>query len=211
MKFNFMPKNEKFQDIFNRASKNVVDAAKSFKLLMIKWDSNSELFEKIRDFEHEGDLIRHELVDKLNHTFITPFDREDIYELSGRLDDIVDMIQACTDRMQIYNLDFSKNEGMLQLAEIVEKTTISLDRAISEMHDEKKKRRTYDYCIEVNQYENEGDILVRKLLKNLFADRSKISSLEVILFKEVYEFAESIIDKCENVAHTIEGIVVKNC
>lgn len=211
MKFNFLPRDEKFQDIFNRASANIVEAAKSFKLLMTKWDANSELFEKIRELEHEGDLIRHELVDKLNHTFITPFDREDIYGLSGDMDDIVDMIQACTDRMQIYNLNFSGNDGVFQLAEIVEKSAIALDKAISNMHDDKKKSRICDYCIEVNQYENEGDVVVRKLLKGLFADRSKISSLEVILFKEVYEFAESIIDKCETVAHTIESVVVKNC
>ncbi|MBI4722752.1 MAG: DUF47 family protein [Candidatus Stahlbacteria bacterium] len=118
MKFNFMPRDENFWNMFARASKNVVEAAKNFKLLIAQWDSVEEKIEKIQELEHEGDLIRHELVDKLNRSFITPIDREDIYELSGELDDIVDMIQACADRMQIYKLDFSgpHDEGLLELA-----------------------------------------------------------------------------------------------
>lgn len=210
MKFTLIPKEEKFQDMFSRASKNVVEAAGIFKDIISDWNSSSNKIERIHELEKEGDTIRHELVDKLNHTFITPIDREDIYELSGELDDIIDMIQACVDRMQIYNLKFSGSEGLLHLAEALQKSTVSLDKAIDEMHDEKKRRRVLEYCIEINVYENEGDNLIRKLLRELFEGRTKTSSLEIMLWKEIYEFVEAIIDKCEDVACTIESIVVKN-
>jgi uncharacterized protein len=210
MRLNLIPRDEKFQDMFSKASKNVVEAAKTFKEAIGEWKLNKEKVNKIHDLEREGDLIRHELIDKLNHTFITPIDREDIYDLSGELDDIVDMIQASIDRMQIYDLDFSGNEGLLHLAEVVEKSSILLDNAINDMHDNKKKRRVLDQCIEINQLENEGDNLIRKLLRSLFEDRKAMSSLDIMLWKEIFEFVESIIDKCEDVACTIESIVVKN-
>jgi hypothetical protein len=207
MKFNFLPKDEKFQDIFARSSKNVVETAKEFKCFIKNWDFNVE---KIHMYEQEGDIIRHELIDKLNHTFITQIDREDIYKLSGELDDIVDMMQASADRLVIYNLKQPKDDGLLHLAGIIEKSTVLIEKAIVDMHDTKKHRRVLDYTIEINHLENEGDTLVRKLLTKLFENCSTASPLETMIWKEVYEYLEDIIDKCEDVACTIESIVVKN-
>ena len=210
MRINLLPRDEKFQEIFSSASKNVVESAQVFKALLKDWNPASEKITRIHELEHEGDLIRHELVDKLNRTFITPIDREDIYELSKELDDIMDMIQACVDRMQIYNLNFSKSEGLIGLAEIIEKATVEIDRSINDMHVHKRRKCVFDSCVEVNRLEHEGDSLTRKLLKNLFETRAGTSSLEIILWKEVFEFAESIIDKCEDVSCTIEGIICKS-
>jgi len=203
-----MPKEEKFQGIFSRSSKNVMEAAKTFKIMLQEWNFDVT---RIHEIENEGDMIRHELIHKLNNTFITPIDREDIYNLSSELDDIVDMMQACADRLLIYNLKKpADDDGLVQLTEIIEKATLLIDKAITDMHDEKKRNRICDYTIEINQLENQGDLLARKLLKNLFEKPNKEKTLEIIIWKEVYEFLEDIIDKCEDVACTIESIIVKN-
>jgi len=209
MLFNFMPKDGNFQEIFSRASKNVVKGARAFVELLEKWDGSEEMLEPIHTLEREGDIIRHELVDKLNRTFITPFDREDIYGLSGELDDIIDMIQACSDRMQIFGIKKITDE-LKSLAVIVEKATILLDNAIEEMNDKKKTVRVLDYLIEVNRLENEGDNVVKKALRELFEKGDNAHALDIFKLKETYEAVEEAIDKCESVAHTIEGIVVKN-
>ncbi|MFA5859835.1 MAG: DUF47 family protein [Elusimicrobiota bacterium] len=209
MGFNLMPKDENFQGMFSRTSKNVVEAAKTFHQLVKNWDAGSPLIDKIHEIEHEGDLIRHELVDKLNRTFITPIDREDIYALSGELDDIIDMIQAVMDRMKIYRIR-KIDDGLVKLAEILERSAVLVDKAICEMDDKKKVTRVMDYCIEINQLENEGDNMFKKLLADLFdGDDASKNPLEVIKWKETYEAVEAALDKCENVACTIESIVVK--
>lgn len=208
MKFNWFPHDESFQEMFSRASKNMVKTATTFKLLVEKWDPMDEKIETIHELEKEGDLIRHELVDKLNRTFITPIDREDIYALSGELDDIVDKIQATTDRMKIYRINRS-DEGLIKLAEILEKATMLLDKAISESGDKKNIRRVLDYTIEINQLENEGDNVFKKMLANLFDNGANSHPLDVVKWKDTYEAIEAAIDKCEDVACTIESIVVK--
>lgn len=204
-----MPKNEDFFGYFRRASMNAVEAARTFRELVADWKPDSDRIERIHEIEKEGDLVRHELVDKLNRTFITPIDREDIYALSGELDDIIDMIQACTDRMQIYCLG-KIDANIIKMAEILEKSAMALQKAISEMNDKKKSRRVLDYLIEVNQLENEGDAMLRVLLKELFCKCRAEDALEVMKLKETYEAVEAAIDKCENCACTIESIVVKH-
>lgn len=208
MKLNLFPHDESFQEMFSRASKNVVKAATTFKLLVEKWNPEDEKIEVIHELEKEGDRIRHELVDKLNRTFITPIDREDIYALSGELDDIVDMIQATTDRMKIYRINRS-DKGLMQLAEILEKATILLDKAIEESNDKKNVRRVLDYFIEINQLENEGDNLFKQILGNLFDNGAAGHALEVVKWKDTYEAIEAAIDKCEDVACTVESVIVK--
>lgn len=209
MGFNFMPKDEDFYGYFKKASKIAVDAARTFKELVGSWSPDSKKIDEIHAIEKEGDLVRHELVDKLNRTFITPIDREDIYSLSGELDDIIDMIQACTDRMQIYCIG-KINPDTIKLAEILEKSAIALEKAIGDMQDKKKTRRVMDHVIEVNQLENEGDTMLRKLLRDLFCGCKAEDALEIMKMKEMYEAIEAAIDKCEDCACSIESIVVKH-
>ncbi len=209
MRLNLLPRDENFHELFAKASKNVVEGAKTFKELIDHWSVNDSRIDKIHAQEKEGDLIRHELVDRLNRTFITPIDREDIYALSGELDDVIDMIQACADRMQIYRIE-KVDPDLARLAEILEKSAVAVDAAISDMQDKKKARRVLDHLIEVNQLENEGDNVVKKLLRDLFEKGTSANALEVFKLKETYEAVEAAIDKCEDVACTIESIVVKH-
>jgi predicted phosphate transport protein (TIGR00153 family) len=205
--FSLIPKEQKFFEMFNRAAKNAVETARTYRELVKTYTLDHAHIQKIRDLEHEGDIITHEVMDSLNRTFITPFDREDIHGLTSDLDNIVDGIQAVSDRMQMYHID-RVDPYIVKLAEILEKATVEVEKAVREMSDFKNARRVLDFCIEINRLENEGDSALTAAIENLF--KGAKDPLEVIKWKEVYEITESAIDRCEDVANTIEGIVVKN-
>jgi predicted phosphate transport protein (TIGR00153 family) len=207
MNFSLIPKEQKFYEMFSRAAKNAVEAATAYKELVKNYRLDHPNFQKIRDLEHEGDLITHEVLDSLNRTFITPFDREDIHGLTSDIDNIVDAIQAVSDRMQMYHID-AHDPHIQRLAEILEKATQEVLKTVNEVGDFKNARRVMDHCIEINRLENEGDAALKDAVENLF--KGNPSPLHVIKWKEVYEITEGAIDRCEDVANTIEGIVVKN-
>ena len=205
--FSFFPKEEGFFDILEEASENVVKGAKAFRELVSHWSLDSELIPQIREIEHEGDRMTHEVIDRLNRTFITPIDREDIHDLAKELDDVIDIIQATMDRMQLYRIETS-SPVLVQMVEVLLKSTEVVDKAIKSLRDMKHTRSTLDFCIEVNRLENEGDAIFKTALGNLFSEKRDV--LDIIRWKEVYEAAEFANDKCEDIANIIEGIIVKN-
>jgi predicted phosphate transport protein (TIGR00153 family) len=207
MAFSFIPKEEKFFELFDHQAAHNVEAAKVFKELVASWNPKSDAFKKLQDIEHEGDITAHEIYDKLNRTFITPFDREDIHLLASELDDIVDILQSVATRMQLYHIDAMKPE-IAPMADILLSAAESVRKAIGEMKDPQKIRRVQDYCIEINRLENAGDRALEAAIGKLF--EGKPDPLEVIKWKEIYEGLEASIDKCEDVAHMIESILVKN-
>ena len=207
MAFSFFPKDEGFFDILEEASENVVKGAKAFRELVSHWSLDSELIPQIREIEHEGDRMTHEVIDRLNRTFITPIDREDIHGLAKELDDVIDIIQATMDRMQLYRIETS-SPILVQMVEVLLKSTEVVDKAIKSLRDMKHTRRTLDFCIEVNRLENEGDAIFKTALGELFSEKRDV--LDIIRWKEVYEAAEFANDKCEDIANIIEGIIVKN-
>jgi hypothetical protein len=207
MAFHLFPKDEGFFDILEEASANVVKGATAFRELVAQWSLTSDLIPKIRELEHEGDRMTHEVIDRLNRTFITPIDREDIHDLAKELDDVIDIVQATMDRMQLYRIETS-SPFLLQLVEVLVKATVVLDKAIRSLRDMKHTRRTLDFCIEVNRLENEGDTIFQAALGELFSNKQDVFHL--ICWKEIYEAAEFATDKCEDIANIIEGIIVKN-
>lgn len=207
MVFSLIPKEQKFFEMFERAAKNAVETARTYKDLVQNYSFDHPNIQKIRDLEHEGDIITHEVIDSLNRTFITPFDREDIHALSSDIDNIVDAIQAVSDRMHMYHIS-RKDPYICRLAEILEKSILEVQKAVREMADPKNTRRVLDFCIEINRLENDGDAALTEAIENLF--KGSPDPLEVIKWKEVYEITEAAIDRCEDVANTIESIVVKN-
>ena len=207
MRFSLIPKEEKFFELLEEASENVIKAAKAFQSLLNHWSPTSPEFQNIRDLEHAGDRMTHEIIDKLNRTFITPLDREDIFSLATELDDVVDIIQATTDRMQLYRIQ-SSTPHLVKMADVIVNATQVVSQAIKSLRDLSHTRRTLDYCIEVNRLENEGDALLKTALGELFADHGDV--LNIIKWKEVYEATEFATDKCEDIANVIEGIIVKN-
>lgn len=205
--FSIIPKEEKFFDIFEEAADNVQKAAQAFRDLVANWSLTSDKIKLIRDLEHEGDRMTHEVLDKLNRTFITPLDREDIHGLTTELDDVIDIIQSTMDRMLLFRIT-STTPALLKMVDVLVQSTEAIGKAIKSLRDLKHTRRTLDFCIEINRLENVGDAYLQSALEELFTDPKDV--LQVIKWKEIYEAAEFATDKCEDVANVIESIIVKN-
>lgn len=206
MAFSMLPKEEKFFELFEAQAAHNVNAAKVFREMALKWSRETAPFDKLRDIEHEADITCHEIYDKLNRTFITPFDSEDIRELASELDTVVDLIESVGQRMYLYRIEKS-NDDLVQLTDILWQATETVRKAIAELQNPQKSRRVIDYCIEVNRLENAGDQALGVAIGKLF--QGNPDPLEVMKWKEIYETIEQAIDKCEDVAHTLETILVK--
>ncbi|MDD5656478.1 MAG: DUF47 family protein [Elusimicrobia bacterium] len=201
-----MPKEEKFFALFEAQADHNAQAVKMFKELVQNWDPKSPAFDKIRELEHEADITTHEIFDKLNRTFITPFDREDIHQLASELDDIVDAVQSLSNRMLLYKIQHSTPD-LINLVDILDQAADAIRKAVGNLQDKGKLRRVLDYCIEINRLENTGDHARDIALSKLFEGTP--DPIEVIKWKEVYEVVEYAIDRCEDIANTIESILVK--
>lgn len=206
MKFSLIPKEEKFYELFETQVGHSVEAAKHFKDIAQRWPVKEEDIKRLHDIEHEGDMTAHEIHDRLNRTFITPFDREDIHALASELDDVVDLVYHVTMRMQLYRVNHS-TEDLVHLAEILLSAAENVRKAVIELGNPEKTRRVLDFCIEINRLENAGDRAMEQAIGKLF--EGKPDPLEVLKWKEIYEGIENAIDKCEDVANTLESILVK--
>lgn len=205
--FRIIPKEEKFFDMLSEAASNLKKAAYEFEELIKNYGSSQDGAKIIGDFEKEGDILIHTLMDKLNRTFVTPIDREDIHALASNIDDVLDLIHETADIMHLYKVN-QTTPALIKQTGILKRAVEEVERAVISLKDHKKTRRTLDYCIEINRLENEGDDWLRATLAELFSNAK--DPLEVIKLKEIYEHIEQALDKCEDVAVTIEGIVVKH-
>jgi hypothetical protein len=206
MVFGFMPKEEKFFKFFEAQAQYNCQAVKLFKELVNAWSLESPTFDKLREIEHEADITTHEIYDKLNRTFITPFDREDIHRLASEMDDVTDIIQSLSNRMRLYKIRRSE-PNLAQMVDILDQAVDAIGKAIRDLPHKDKTRRILDYCIEINRLENTGDHARDLALSQLF--EGSPDPIEAIKWKEVYEVVETCIDKCEDIANTIETILVK--
>ena len=206
MTFSFIPKEEKFFELFEAQAVHSVAAAKLFREMALKWTRETAHFDRLREIEHEADITTHDIYEKLNRTFVTPFDREDIRELASELGTITDLIESVGQRMYLYQIDKSTDD-LVQLTDILWQATEQVRKAIKELQNPQKTRHVMDYCIEINRLENSGDQALGVAIGKLF--QGKPDPLEVMKWKEIYETIEQAIDKCEDVAHTLETILVK--
>jgi uncharacterized protein len=202
--FNFLPKEVRFYDYFEQQSQNILKAAALLDDLARNFADARAKTHLIKEVEHAGDLITHEIVRKLNTTFITPLDREDIHSLATRLDDVLDYIEAAAERLVVYRIK-EPTSACRAFAEVIVKTAEAMDRAI-------RCLRTMDpgfheHAVEVNRLENTADNLLRDSLAALFDEQG--DPIEVIKWKEIYETMEIVTDRCEDVANVIEGIILK--
>jgi predicted phosphate transport protein (TIGR00153 family) len=203
MAFRLIPREEKFFDLFEQQGTNIVAAARALEELVHDYPNAKAKAAQVNDLEHAGDTLTHEMVKRLNTTFITPIDREDIYALTCRLDDVLDLIDAVADRLLLYRID-KPTDGCVDMAKVIVKTAEETDRAV-------RCLRTlspyyHKHAVEVNRLENQADRLLRDLLAGLFEGTDPI---EIIKWKELYETMESVTDRCEDVVNVIEGIVLK--
>jgi hypothetical protein len=207
MKLKFMPTEERFYELFSEQARNVVRGAELLLKLVADHSQVEQLRRQIEEAEHQGDMMTHEIADRLNRTFNAPFDHEDIHDLAGRLDDVLDNIEATADRMFLYEAGHAGPE-MVTLAETLLSAAKALEAAVEGLHDvPKKATRILDYCIEIHRLENVADEQSRLALAKLFKGTDALYALK---WKEIYDHVENAIDKCEDVATILEGIVVKH-
>ncbi|HOW35620.1 MAG TPA: DUF47 family protein [Candidatus Omnitrophota bacterium] len=206
MIFNFFPKDFNFFDLFEEQVGYAVHASHSFRELVSRGTVNEASLEKIHAIEHQADDVAHRAIDQLNRTFITPFDREDIHTLVTEMDDIVDMINTIVNRMVVYKI-VGINKNLVEFSSVIEESVLAVERAVKGMRNMKHCAAVSDACVEVNRLENVGDSMRDKVLAELF--ETEKNPIEVIKWKEIYEDAETLLDICEDVAHVVESILVK--
>lgn len=205
--FSLLPKEPAFFDLFEKAAANVHEAARALQDLFEKYDDVSERAKRIKDIEHAGDEITHETIQRLNKTFITPIDREDIHELICHLDDVLDLINTAVNRMVLYKVE-KPTEDARRLSECLVHATALLMETLPMLRKIKAPENVLQKCRLIHTQENEGDRIEQHALAALFENR--LNPIEVIKWKDIYEELEAAIDRCEDVANVIEGIVLKN-
>ncbi len=203
----FFPKEEKFFDYFNEASEKIIEGIKLLKEMMLDLSAAAEKSKEIKEVEHEADRITHETISKLHQTFITPIDREFIHSLITRMDDILDLIDSASERVFLYKIS-SSTDYALSLINTMEAAIIEVAKGVERLRDLKNSKSILNTCIEIHSLENEGDRIFRVALSDLF--NSNFDPTEIIKWKDIYEAFEDTIDKCEDVANILEGIVLEN-
>ena len=202
----FFPKETDFFGMFEKAALNLNKGATLFVEMMEDFSTADKKVKQIYDVEQEGDMITHEVMRRLNKTFLTPVDREDIHALISRIDDVLDLIWASADRATLYKISTTTPE-VIELSKTLLSTTEIITKAIKSLKD-KKYSYIQEYCIEINRLENTVDRIYREALVKLF-DHIKDPIL-VIKWKDIYEHLENATDTCEDVANILEGIVLKH-
>jgi len=199
-----LPREETFFKMFIELADNVNAGAKAMAELLENFNNVAVQVEVIKSLEHKGDNITHSVMKRLDQSFITPFDREDIHELCSQIDDVLDLIDAAASRLVTYRVE-SIRPGVVDLAKVLQQATEAVVAAVKglEKHD-----HILDRCIEINRLENEGDRLSRALIAQLF-DEEK-DPVQIIKWKEIIEVLETAIDKCEDVANVIESVTLKS-
>ncbi|MDA8432170.1 MAG: DUF47 family protein [Nitrospiraceae bacterium] len=199
------PKEIDFFEIFDRTSLNITKAASLLVELMENFDSLEARAKEIHEVEQDSDMLTHDIMKKLNKTFITPIDREDLYSLASRMDDVIDLIWAVADRIAVFKIRESTPEAVVMSKDLLTTAEV-MHKAIKKLK-EKNYAHVQEYCIEINRLENRIDRGFRDALGRLF-DEVKDPVL-IIKWKEVYEHLEDASDRCEDVANVLEAIVLK--
>ena len=199
-----VPRDRVFFDLFNQAGQNTLRAARMLKEMLENWPDDGALAREILLAEQEGDRITHDIVRRVNTTFVTPIDGEDIYALATQLDDIVDYIEETADFMGLYQIEAPMSQAQ-EMAAVLVKSCEQLSAALADLRGFKDLEH---YWIEIHRLENEGDRLSRDAVASLFANG--IDPMVVIRWRDIFLRLERAVDATETAAHIVEGIVIKN-
>ena len=205
--FGLKKKEEVFFDMFIETIEKGVEAGDRLNALMEDYTDITAKIENLKKIEDECDSKVHKIMRTLNNSFITPFDREDIYYITKELDNIVDTIEEAANRFLIFNVKEVREDALIMSKLIVDSMN-ELKKLFCELKNMKKSKTLREHIIEVNRIEDEGDVVFRQAMEKLFTEETSV--IEVIKWKEIYEFLENSMDACENVANTLEGVVMKN-
>jgi predicted phosphate transport protein (TIGR00153 family) len=203
-RFSLLPRDSTFFDLLTEAGKNSLEAARLLDRLMGEWPDAGDLPAQIVDLEHEGDRITHEIVKRLNATFVTPIDREDLYGLATQLDDVVDYTEEAADFLGLYQI-----EAPMEQAGALTKVLVSSCEQLAAGLENLSSFKDLDkYWIEIHSLENDGDRISRDAVASLFSNG--IDPMVVIRWKDIFAVLEEAIDATEKAAQILEGIVIKN-
>jgi predicted phosphate transport protein (TIGR00153 family) len=205
-KFSLIPREKKFFVLFEQSAENAVKITRQLKDMVSIWENVKERVGIITDLEHQGDAITHQIFEQLHRSVITPFDREDIALLAHSLDDVNDFIHAAADAMLLYKVERPTHRAK-ELAEIAVQAVAEVEKSVSEMHDRAGRNRLLKRCIEIHRLENMGDRVYRSAMAELFDESADMAG--VIKWREIYNHMESVIDRCEDIANTLEGVSIK--
>jgi predicted phosphate transport protein (TIGR00153 family) len=203
-RLSLLPRDRTFFDLFIEAGQNTLDAARLLDQTMGAWPDAGELPRQIVDAEHKGDQITHNIIKRLNSTFVTPIDREDIYGLATQMDDIVDYTEEAADFLGLYKIEAPMSQAQ-ELTKVLVSACEQLAAGLEHLPDFKDLDK---YWIEIHRLENEGDRISRDAVASLFSNG--IDPMVVIRWKDMFAVLENAIDATETAAQIIEGIVIKN-
>lgn len=204
-RFSFLPKEEQYFALFSQMTSYIYDASSALvEMLADKKGDYSNYVKRIKEIEHECDELTHNISTRLNKSFITPFDREDIYLLSGALDDIVDLIDDAARTMVMYNVHESTAHA-IHFADVIQRMAVELHEVVKTLE---RPSGITPRLVELHRLENEGDETYHTAVAELFHGATE--PLTVIKWKDIYEKLEAAIDRCENVANIIESVIIKH-
>lgn len=206
--FNLNPKEDKFFVLFVEEAKNIHEAGKLLKKGFVELQNKEENSKAIGELEHKGDKIVHDSILQLEEAFITPLDREDVYSLIKKMDNILDSIDSAGSRLIIYDIKEVREEAV-EMCDMIVRATEQVVNLMEELKKiGKKNNRIVEKIKEINSIEHKGDIYYRKTITNLFKSGDDV--LEIIKWREIFSLLENTLDDCETIATIVEGVVMKN-
>jgi len=206
-RFPFLPISERFYDLLHASAQNLVEAGAVLADLMEHYQNVEMKTDRIRELEHKGDGITHEIMSLLHKTFVTPIEREDIARLADRMDDVMDHIEEATAAMKIYGVS-APTPRVIEMADVVRLMTMKVEEAIGRLRDRRHLRGILPYAVELNRLENVADDLLRTAMAELFQNETTAS--EIIKWRDIYRQLEAATDRCEDIANLLEGIVLRH-
>jgi uncharacterized protein len=201
------PKEENFFNFFEELADKIEEGGKFFLEMTKNRDYSAAKVSRLKEIEHEADVITHKTYERMHKTFLTPIDREDIYALVNKMDSIMDVIEATAIRIHMYNVKKPDDE-IIKQAEILFQAITKIKEIIYGLRNMKNSKMILDGCVEINTLENAGDVVLRSIITELFIKEK--DAIELIKWKEIFERIEEAIDVCEDVSNTVEGIVLKH-
>jgi uncharacterized protein len=201
------PKQENFFDYFEELANKIEEGGQLFLEMTENRDYSEAKVAKLKEIEHEADVITHRTYEKMHKTFLTPIDREDIYALINKMDSIMDVIEATAIRIHLYKVKKPDDEIIKQV-KILNEAIKKIKGIIHGLRNMKNSKMILDGCVEINTLENAGDVVLRTIMANLFENEK--DAIELIKWKDIFQLLEEAIDVCEDVSNIVEGIVLKH-
>jgi uncharacterized protein len=205
MRLALVPRPTEFYDLFTKAGANALEAAQKAEIRFREYPNSSIAQADIKEVEHAGDRITHDIIQLLNTQYITPFDREDIYQLATAIDDVVDHIDEATDLLELYGVESTAKQAIDQCRILV----AAVEHLAAALADLKTRKRVQEELVALKAQEDEGDRVLRDAIADLFRD-ARIDPLVVIRWKDIFEGLEDAIDACETAANLVGNVVVKD-